>query len=168
MKRVIFILIVICILALAGYFCLKPVILFVARQQLEKVFTGAEVSIGGYNIEFFRGLELLDIRIKKTPVYDFAVGRAEFRFTPQSLLKGIIPRASLSHAAIAISQQEKSIQDFFRQLNLGGSKGAFALDSLNLSDIKLDLESKELNLKVALSLVFDLKAQSFDFCDLNI
>lgn len=168
MKRIIYLAIVVCLVVLLGYFGSRPAILFLAKAQLEKVFTGAEVSIGGCVIEPFKKLELFNLIVSKEPAYDFKVGSATFQFTLQSILKGIILKASLSEAAIVIDQQGESIQGFSRQLNLGGSKAAFTLDSLELSDIELDLESSEVSLKANLSLLFDVKGGSLSSCDINI
>ncbi|MFC1708489.1 YdbH domain-containing protein [Candidatus Omnitrophota bacterium] len=168
MKPLIYIVIIICILVLLGFFCLKPVILFLAQAQLEKVFIDSVVEIDDCDIKPFHKLELLNIKVKKEPVYDFRVGRLTIQFTPFSILKKVILKASLSDAAITINQPGKSIREFGQQLNYGGSRGVFALDSIELSDIKLNLDSKEAKLKAALSLVFDLKDQSLNSCDLKV
>ena len=167
MKRGIFILVIIAVLVLATYSFLKPVILFLASQQLQKVFTGAAVSIAECDIKL-KEIKLLKIRVKKDPDYDFKVGRAAIQFNPPAILKRNILKVLISDAVITVNQPGKSFQDIYSQFKSAGSPAMYALNAVELSRVKLNWGSKEAILRGTLSLIFDLRSQELGFCDLKI
>jgi len=168
MKRTIYILLLVCILLFAFALFVKPTILFIAKRQLNNVFVNSIVEIGACTLNPLKQLSLLDIEIKKDPLYDFKAGQIGFNFTPFSILKGRILKATLHDVAININLRQGSILELNKQLNSGSAKSLLAIDYLELTNLLLDLKSKELNIKARLSSGIDLVKQEIDQCDLGV
>jgi len=168
MKRIIYFLLILCILLFALALSVKPLILFIAKRQLSQVFTNSTVKIGACALKPLKQLSLLDIEIKKEPLYAFKVGQIGFDFSPLSILKGRIFKVTLQDVRASLNFGQKSILEFNKQLNLGSAKPPFSIDYLELTQLSLDLNSKEINIKARFSLAIDLSRQRIEQCDLGI
>jgi len=168
MKRVIYPLVIIFILTLAAAVFLKPLIIFFAKRQLSNIFVGSTVDIGACDLQPLRKVSLKDIHISRQKTYDFKVKETAAEYSLFSLLRGNIRNVSLSDAAIEINLAQNSLWEFGKLLNLKNQKSALRVNSLQLSNLGLDIESPELMLKAQVSAGIDLINQSADYFALRV
>jgi len=168
MKRIIYFLLIACILFLTLAIFTKPLILFVAKRQLNNIFVDSTVKIGACDLKPLEQLSLLDIEIKKEPLYAFKAGQIRFDFTPFSILRARILKTTLQDTAASIDFGQKSILEFSKQINLGSGRAPFRIDWLELTNLSLNLKSKEVNLKARFSLGIDLLKQEINYADLKL
>ena len=168
MKRVIYPLVIIFILTLAAAVFLKPLIIFFAKRQLSNIFVGSTVDIGACDLQPLRKVSLKDIHISRQKTYDFKVKETAAEYSLFSLLRGNIRNVSLSDAAIEINLAQNSLWEFGKLLNLKNQKSALRVNSLQLSNLGLDIKSPELMLKAQVSAGIDLINQSADYFELRV
>jgi hypothetical protein len=168
MKRVIYPLVIIFILTLAAAVFLKSLIIFFAKRQLSNIFVGSTVDIGACDLQPLRKVSLKDIHISRQETYDFKVKETAAEYSLFSLLRGNIRNVSLSDAAIEINLAQNSLWEFGKLLNLKNQKSALRVNSLQLSNLGLDIESPELMLKAQVSAGIDLINQSADYFALRV
>lgn len=135
------------LLALAVF--IKPVILFVAKKQLENTFSGSRVSIGNSHLKLWQ-INLSDIEIRKEPIYNFKVGQVQL---------GIF-RIVLQDAVINIDLAQKSISEFPKNINAPSGKISFFPSSLKVSNLSLSLRSKEFSVSTSFNGLVKLKTKS--------
>ena len=168
MKRIVFLFLVAAVLIIiSAVFLSASFVKFIAVKQLKSIFLGSEVSVGRAKLSPFRKLALFDIRIKKDKVYEFKLKEAGVIFSPQTLLRKRISTAYFKDAAIRIDLGSNSIVDFAKHINLS-SPSVFLVVGLEVSDLSMDLRSKEASLEGKLSLVLDLLKQELESCDIKI
>jgi hypothetical protein len=168
MKRAVYFLLIACILFSALAIFTKPIILFVAQRQLNNIFFNSMVKIGACDLKSLRQLSLLNIEIKKEPLYAFGAGQISFDFTLFSILRGRILKITFQDAVASINFGQKSILEFSKQLNLGSAKAPFRIDCLELTNLFLNLNSKEVNIKARFSSGIDLLKQEINYADLEL
>ncbi len=168
MKRIVFFFFVASFLVIiSAVFFSAPLIKSIAIKQLKSIFLGSEVSVASSKLFPIQKLSIFDIRIKKDKVYELKFKEAGVVFSLQSLLKKRISTVYLKGAAIRINLGSNSILDFAKHINLS-SPSVFLVGGLDVSDLSLDLKSKEVSLEGKLSLVLNLLKQEPEFCDIEI
>ena len=168
MKRIVFFFFVASFLVIiSAVFFSAPLIKSIAIKQLKSIFPGSEVSVASSKLFPIQKLSIFDIRIKKDKVYEFKLKEAGVVFSLQSLLKKRISTVYLKGAAIRINLGSNSILDFAKHINLS-SPSVFLVGGLDVSDLSLDLKSKEVSLEGKLSLLLNLLKQEPEFCDIEI
>lgn len=134
---------------------LKPLAVFFTKKQLEKIFVGASVSIGGCNFNPLRSLAFRNVEIKKGQIYDFQAQEAGIRYDLSLFFKKNIAKFYLRDAEVSLRLPRESILGLKNHLNLGSGDG-FLLKTLELSNLSLDLESSDMNVRANLSLELNL------------
>ena len=168
MKRIVFFFFVASFLVIiSAVFFSAPLIKSIAVKQLKSIFPGSEVSVASSKLSPLQKLSIFDIRIKKEKVYEFKLKEVGVVFSLQSLLRKRISTAYLKGAAIRINLGSSSILDFAKHINLS-SPSVFLVGGLDVSDLSLDLKSKEVSLEGKLSFVLDLLRQEPESCDIEI
>lgn len=157
-------------MVLLGAFCVEPVVLLLAKGQLQKIFFDSTINIGDCRVALFHRVSFSDIAIKKEPLYDFMIGEARISYTPASLLKGAIEQVTLSDASITIRLAGKSIQEIQKHFSLGISKNSAVLtfNTLTLSNCKFTIAAQELTTNATISLAFDLAHRKLEGYDCAI
>jgi hypothetical protein len=145
----------------------RQLIKTVAVNQLKSIFPGSEISVADARLSPLKELALFDIRIKKDKAYEFKLKEAGVIFSLQSLLKKRILTFYIKGAAIRIDLGSNSISDLPKHINLSGPS-LFLANGLEVSDLSLDLRSKEMSLEAGLSLALDLLKQELRYCDIRI
>lgn len=168
MKRVIHALVIISLFAIAAAVFLKPAVIFFAKKQLSNVFIGSSVDIGGCDLQPLRRISLKDIHIGRQKVYDFKVKEAAAEYSPFSIIRGRIRQISLSDAEIEVNLAQNSLFGFSKFLNLKNQKSAFLVNSLQLSNVNLDIKSQDVRLKAQISSQINLIYQSIGYFDLKV
>jgi len=120
------------------------IVLSVAKKQIEKIFSGATVSLGGCEVNPLASLELREVRIKKSPAYDFKIGAIRLDYRLAGLLSGDIGQVSVKETAIMIDTPQRKIADFTRNLNLKKTGRSFAIGVLAVSGTAFDLNCSDL------------------------
>lgn len=155
---------VFCILLLAVFIFIKPVIIILTKKQLGNVFIQSRVAVGGCVIRPLRGFSLLDIEIKKQGVYDIKIKEAAIRY---NFLKAGPLKLFLKDTGIYLNTPKKEIREFAGSLNLGrGSPPIFG--SVEISGLALDLNTLDLVAKATLSLGLNLFTQNLDYLDFKM
>ncbi len=157
MRRLIIILLVVCfIFALAAVF-IRPIIVILAKKQLENIFINSQVSIGRC---------VFHIAIKNQGVYDIKVKEAAIQFKLFSIFKTGSLRISLKNPAVYVNAPKKPMRDFSGYLKI--SRGAPIFKSVEVSDLVLDLNMLDMTVRASLGLKLNLPAQSLDYLNLKI
>jgi len=167
MVRLVRLIIIFLVLCAAAAASVKPLIVFVARRQLQKTFPSAAVSIGSCRVDPSRFLALSDIRITRKPYYDFSVQLLGFAFTPGSLIRRTILKAGLEHSVVTIDLKAQPIREFTK-LIAPGSGGMFAVQRLYAAGVRIDVNSGDLRLKAAGSFEFDPIQKLFELAELSV
>jgi len=167
MKRIIFALLIVFIFVLTISIFIKPIVLFLAKRQLEKVFIDSKVSVRDCDLKPSQLLSLLDIEVNKAKTYDFRVEEISIQYDPFSILKRRITLISLKDVVLSVYLPQRSIFQLSQTLNLG-SRGLFLVESLELLNLKLNLKFKDLNLKAKASSRLSLIEQLINYLDIEI
>lgn len=169
MKRIIYILISVLIVILFLSLLIKPLVLRLIKQQLERIFVNSTVLIRDYSLKPAHQLSLFDIQIKNEPIYSIKVKETTVQYNLSSLLKGSILKFYLKDAAATVSLPERNIAGVSRYLSLNSaSRPIFRIKDLEFSNLNLNLNSKELRLQVELSAEFSLPKQLLNYLSLKI
>jgi len=168
MKRLIFILIGSFIAVSIISLFIKPTIIFLAKKQLAKVFIDSTVTIKNCGLRPLHLLSLSDIEIKNGQIYDIKIKEAGIEYSPLSIIKGNILKFSLKETQVTINLGEKGLLGFSKLLNLNTSKSPFLINSLELTNLVLNIKSQELTLDARLSSELNLIQQLVNSLDLKI
>jgi len=144
----------------------KPVIIAVAKWQLKNVFIDSNVKIGNCLFNPAGELLLSEIEIKRGKIYDFKIKEARVTYNYFLLLKKRIPKFYLGESYISINTPQKSLTEFGNYLNL--KPNAFLIKGIEISNLSLDLSSKEMSLEATTSLEINPLEQSVNFIQLRI
>lgn len=167
MKRLVYILPAIALILALVYLLINPLIIFLAKRQLSGTFRESQVSLGGCRFTPVSRLSFSEINIKRKQFYDFRIKTAEINYSLASLLRGNILNISLKQARLSVNLPQKAVSELKQYLNLGPPSG-FRIDSLELSDINLDFNTKDLAIKSVFSCRLDLAARSIDYLDFQV
>jgi len=168
MKRLIFILIGSFIAVSIVSIFIKPTIIFLAKKQLTKVFIDSTVTVKNCNLRPLSLLSLSDIEIKKEQAYNIKIKEVGIEYTPLSIIKGNILKFSLKEAQATIDLGKKSLLGFSKLLNLNTGKSPFLINSLELTNLILNIKSQELTLDARVSSELNLIQQLVNSLDLKI
>ncbi len=166
MRRLIIILLVVCLISALAAISIRPIIVILAKKQLENIFIKGQVSIGRCVFRPATGLSLFDIAIKNQGVYDIKVKEAAIQFKLFSILKTSSLTISLKSPVVYVNAPKKSIRDFSGYLKIG--RGAPIFKSVEVSDLVLDLNMLNMTTRANLGLRLNLPAQSLDYLNLKI
>jgi len=166
MRRIIYIFTIIALLASALYFSTPLFITKVACKQLGNMFPGSRVLVGRAQLSP-GSLSFFDISIKNNSVYDFTIKSARIYYSPTGVFKKRLLRFVLKDAVISISLPQKNAVDFPQYLRLD-PKGAFLINILELSNISLNINYKDLHLQGTVSIRVYLPEQKPEYLDIAI
>lgn len=144
----------------------NPVVIFLAKRQFKSVFKESEVSLQGCRLDPLNRLSLLGLEIKNNQVYDFRVREVRIEYSLFSIFKREILNICLKDAFIYLSLPQKNISEFSKYFT-PGKGSAFRVNSLELSDINLNLTAKDLNARIVLSSRINLAGQSLYYLDIK-
>jgi hypothetical protein len=165
MRRVVFFSAAV-LLILVFVFLSKPLIIVIAKQQIKNVFIKSDVSIGSSALNPAGRLVLSDIEIRRGSIYDFKIKEARVVFNYILLLKRRIPKFYLGKADITINIPQEPIAELRKYFNLKPS--VFLIKGIELSNLSLELTSKEMSLEATTSLEINPLEQSVNFIELKI
>lgn len=169
MKRIIYILISAFIVVLFLSLLIKPLVLRLIKQQLERIFVNSTVLIRDYSLKPAHQLSLFDIQIKNEPIYSIKVKEMTVQYNLSSLLKGSISKFYLKDAAVSINTPQQSILGLHQYLHFGiPAQGIFTIKDVKFSNLNLALKSKELSLQAELSVVVNLPEQLLNYLNLKV
>lgn len=169
MKRIIYILIFVFISILFLSLLIKPLILGLSKQQLERIFVNSTVLIRDYGLKPARQLSFFDIQIKNEPIYSIKVKEAAVKYNLFSLLKGSILKFYLKDAAVTVSLPERGIAGVSRYLSINpASRPILKIKGLEFSNLNLALKSKELSIQAKLSVEVNLAEQLLNYLNLKV
>lgn len=167
MKRLIYILLIVSLILLTLSVYANPLIIFLTKKQLEKVFKDSNVTVAGCSFNPARHLRLFDIQIRNNKVYDFKVKEAGFYYNPFFLFTRGIREFYLKDAEICLNLGQKGISEFAKYIDIG-KRSIFPVGSLELSGLGLDIRSRDLTLRGNLSVGIDLAKQLLSHSYLRI
>ena len=168
MKRIIYAFIIVCLFLSICAFFIKPAIIFITKEQLKNVFIQSEVSVGGCVFKPARYLRLLNIEIKRGSVYDFKIKEINISYNPQGILRRKISKVLLKDLTIFLALPHKDNLKINDYLRLGATAPVFIVKNIELENLKLDLEAKNLSLNGSFSARINLARQELEFLDLKI
>ncbi|MBN1870663.1 MAG: YdbH domain-containing protein [Candidatus Omnitrophica bacterium] len=167
MKKAILLLAVVSILTCAVVFAVKPLILTAAQKQLHAVFMDAAVSIKDCRFDPLRRLSFLDVVIKMDKVYGVTIGEISINYDPSSIVKKSIQEVILKDVDINIDYPQKSILALGQYVK-PGSGGMFSVKQLSLSNLNLNILSKDLTLDAKASAELKVAEKSLKSVSLDI
>lgn len=168
MKRLIYALIIIAMAVLLASFLAEPVIVSLVKKKIRKVFRQSSVSIGNCEFSLVKGIRFSDIEITRGAVYDLKARKLKVAYILPDILKGSISKVSLEGANIRVNMGNKDIQEFLKHCNFSSKGAVFLIEALELSGLKLNLKSANLNIDAQASAGFSWARRALDFIDLEI
>lgn len=152
----------------AAYFAFTFTFKHLVKKQLTIFFTGSTVTVKSCILYPTHLLRLSGIEVKKKPVYNLKIKAAEIQYNLFFLFKGAILKLFVKEALIKINLPKKNISELNTYLNLKQpSSSSFLINKLEISTARLDIESKDLNIKADLSAQLNLKDQALDYLSLK-
>lgn len=169
MRRAIYILLILVFFILVTALSIKPLVIFLVKQQLKKVFIHSSINIRGCNLKPLHQLSLSDIEIKREPIYALRIKEAKIQYSLSSIITRNILKFSLKDALITVNLGQSSILNLRRYLTLkADKKSIFLLSRLKLSNLDLNLKSADLNLKAKISAELNFIKQIINHLKLKI
>ncbi|MFC1699570.1 YdbH domain-containing protein [Candidatus Omnitrophota bacterium] len=167
MKKVTYVLLAVALVLALAYALINPLIIFLVKRQLGATFSGSQVSLGGCRFTPARRLSLSEINIKRKQLYDFRIKTAEINYSLTALLRGEIINISLKQAGLSVNLPQQAVVELKQYLNLG-PPGWLRINALELSDINLDFNTKDLTIQSVFSCRLDLAAQAIEYLDFQV
>lgn len=167
MKRIIYFLVIASVLTIAVTIFIKPVIIFLAKSQLKRVFIASTVFIKDCDFKPLRQLSLSDVEIKRNEIYDFKVKKVNIQYSLLSIFKRNILKFSLKDTVIDINLPKEGILKINQYLNLSSPR-LFSVKTLELFNLNLNLNATDLNLVARASTELSLAKQLIDSLDFKI
>ncbi len=121
----------------------NPIVAFIARGQIGKIFPGANVSIGSCDFNPFSYLCFTDIRVSRARNYDLKAGRLEIRYRLPLLMQRSLLLVLLSDASIKADTPYRNSKDLLGGLNLRSSGRPFSVDKLDISKLIFNINSAD-------------------------
>jgi hypothetical protein len=158
MKKILIVIAVIIIIKISLVIIFaESIAIAVAKHQIGRVLPGSEVSIGKCDVRFGRSIVLADITIKKNTGFKISVKEAGAIYDIGPLIKGMVSSAYVNGADINIDMPGIKLSDVGDKLGVKMGGRSFRIDALNVSDLKLNCNTKDLDAVVSLSGSFDAK-----------
>jgi hypothetical protein len=154
--------------ALALYLCIESIIISVAERQLKSMCKDSIVSIGHCRVRALSSIILRDIEIKLPPIYDIKVKDLKISYSISSLIKGDILKFYLGDSSFDFNMGGKEIAQIKGYFNLGSGKGALKVNEVEISDLALMLETRDINFSGKISLALDPEENSIKNIDLKL
>jgi hypothetical protein len=167
MRRLLIIILVVCLFILIASFFVKPAIIMFAQKQLGNIFIQSRVLVQGCSFKPKGELRLADIAIKRQGIYDIEIKEVGVQYHLFSLLKPGSLKLILKEASIFINTPRRGVRELAGYLKLG-SGGRPIFGSVRVSDSSLDINTQDLKVKASLSMVIDILGQSVDYVDFKL
>ena len=168
MRRIICILAGVLIIVFALSIFVKPAIILLARKQLSKIFVDSAVNVADCNFKPLHLISFSDIEIKRDRIYAIKIKEAGMQYNPLSIIRGNILKFYLKGSQVNINLPGKSISGFSKLLKLNTGKSPFLINSLELENLGLNINSKELTLDASVSSQINLPKQLLNDINLKI
>lgn len=136
----------------------RPALSFLARKQLEKVFTGSHVRIANVRFLPLKQLEFLGVEIKKQKNYELRIRKASFSYDLLSIRKGIEIEVKIDF----LDAQGLRLEDALLKFDNGSKSGDLRIPWIRYNKAKIDNASAKLRLKDKILYLDALKAQVFE------
>lgn len=167
MKKAILASIILLGLILLAAVSLRTLALFIAKKAIRNIFADSAVSISGCTVNPLRQISFADIQIQKGQAYNFKIKELKINYDLNLIKKLTVSQVRLAGIEAGIDLGQKKIADFGGYLNLKG-KSPFLIGCLELSGIKIDLKSADLNLRGEVSFGLSRALQILDYLDLKL
>jgi len=132
--------ILVCVFLFLIFFILgisiRPLIISVAKQQLSNVFIGSKITIGSCSLRPWQ-IGLDELEISRRPLYQFKVKKIRLD----------IRKISLEDLDVNIDCGKQSISQFRDSIKTSSAGASFSPGELALSNLALDVASKELDFR---------------------
>lgn len=141
-----FIRLLIAFFALSAVIFHKPLIVFIARRQLQNTFKASAVSIGGCVFQPAKLLVFTDIQIDHLPKYEIKIREVKFNYRPLSLLQLIIGQIEIKEATVKVSIGKSNAVDIIKGYlkETAARKGILRIENLRIADLGINLKSADL------------------------
>ncbi len=147
MKRLSFFSICALFFILGAYWACTFTIIQLVKRQLANVFTASTVTVKNCILYPTHLLRLSDIEVKKEPVYNLKIKETDIQYNLFSLFKGTISKLCVKEMLIKVNMPKKNIFELSKHLNVKQrSSSLFLIKKLEISNTRLDIESKELKI----------------------
>ncbi|MDD5254494.1 MAG: YdbH domain-containing protein [Candidatus Omnitrophica bacterium] len=135
-------------LAVFSVVFVKQLVLGLVKKQLSAVCPGSSVVIAGLKLRPFTEVVFSGIELSKKGVYRITCKEAGVNWSPVLLLRGKIKMVALRNTEVLVSLGDKSILSLKDSFRLpAGPKAGFALASVSLENMKLDIGASDLVLR---------------------
>ncbi|MCM8819170.1 MAG: YdbH domain-containing protein [Candidatus Omnitrophica bacterium] len=149
------------ILILFIFIFAKPIILYIAKRQLQKIFTQSKILIRDCTFNPFSLLSFKDIEIKEDKVYDFKAKKIAIEYSIISLIfKKNISLVTLDDLNLTFYTLPV---DF--KLSNAEARGFLKIDRLKISKLTLNMKAKDIVFKVDFNADLNLDKKSIDYLE---
>ncbi|NQT21935.1 MAG: YdbH domain-containing protein [Candidatus Omnitrophica bacterium] len=145
----------------------SQIVTTVAELNLKKTFPSSIVSIGKCRIHPGRALIFSDVEIKREALYVLHIKEVNITFDILSLFKGSVREIQLDRAQMAIDLRRSHPEEVKKLLN-AGSSGLFRIQEIALSEIKINLRTRDIELDGVISLKASLPEKRVHHIDAAI
>jgi hypothetical protein len=171
MKRRLFLLLSVWVVfSLVSILLFKPLLGIVLTQQLEKRFIGSNVSILSSRLNGLQGITFFNFTIQKGNEYQITIPELSIRYSPASLLRHTITQVSLREPSLSVRLPRKrlrEIQGSYIHMDFTAPQ-LLLIQKLDISNLKFDIQTKDVKSHGDVSVVSDLPRQRIESCSLNI
>jgi hypothetical protein len=169
MKRIIFAIVIMALLAVSVSLTAKRIILNTTKKVITEILPGSEVSIHDCRISPLHRVRWDGIKIQRKGTYKFEIGKAAVDFNLMALLFRRIARISLEDAYFAVTLAEENRSGFRQYVHSApGGSGGMTVDGLVLHNINMDVNAKDLKLNASLSVDYSFASAQINAVELNI
>lgn len=168
MPRLVVILVVVCVIViLAACILAKPLIIAIAKKQLESIFVQSEVSIRSSSFNLARRVILYDIQIKRPGEYGIKIKEAGAEYNLFSIFTAGVAKLFLKDITVAVDSPGKGVKDLPGYLSLSGS-GPAVFARVEVSGLNADIRVRSLTARINASFALDVRKRSLGYLDLKL
>ncbi|MCM8787672.1 MAG: AsmA family protein [Candidatus Omnitrophica bacterium] len=140
----------------------KPFILYIAKHQLQKIFTTSNILIGNCTFKPFSLLSFEEIEIKQEKVYDFKAKKITINYWIIPLIfKKNISAVTLENLDLTFYTLPKNFK-----LSNGEARGFLKVDRLKISKLILNMKARDILFRISVNADLNLDKKTINHLEI--
>lgn len=127
---------------IAGFF-MRPIIISIAKYQLDRLFDHNHIAIENCNIRAGE-LSFTGIHVTRGELYELKLGELYISYTMASLLRAKLSEVRIKDVLLRINTPDRTLADARKLIKVkGGKAGPFSIDRLEISNLRVDINTSD-------------------------